>query len=545
MNILGINAFGHDPAASLVADGKIIAAAEEERFNRIKHSDGLFPLNAIRYCLSAGGLKIRDIDYVVLNNKPSLYLTPKYIWTAIRNIPKNEQPLSSWILDPVVAYNNESKIKKHLLKHFGHAPKIKRIEHHIAHASSAFRCSGFERANILTMDACGEYTSTLLAVGNGNKIEKIKEIHVPNSLGRFYGVITETLGFRRFNDEEKVMGLACFGKPEVNLSDVIKIGRGSYKTRLGNIKFNLKKGEITELHKNLAASAQKSLERAAIALKDYLYDITGYKKLCLAGGVALNCDMNSAVLQSGNVEDIFIHPAANDPGLAIGAPLEFLGAKTKFAGSYFGPEYTNERIKAYLDECKMDYEYVEDIENFVGEEILPKSYITGWFQGKTEWGPRALGNRSIVANPGNPKMRDMINYCVKHREEWRPFAPSTISEDCGDYYEDYHYSPYMLLTFKVKKEKLKEIISASHVDETSRVQEVSRKSNERYYKMISAFKKETGTGTVLNTSFNDAGEPIVCSPKDAIRTFNSTGMDCLAVGNYFIRKPKTKGKVGR
>ncbi len=420
--------------------------------------------------------------------------------------------------------------------------KVEYVEHHLAHVASAYFCSPFKKAIIISMDGEGEYVSTLLAVAKNGEIEKLKEFDAPNSLGLFYSAITAYLGFRPNSDEGKVMGLAAYGDPDkIDLSKMLEINYGSYKVnwkeirKLPKRKFDTKQIHNDEFGRDLAAALQKRLEEAALSLLEYLYDHTGYKKLCLAGGVALNCVMNSVLLQSEFVKDIFIQPAAGDAGTSLGAALYILGKHVEFKGNYFGPEYSNESIKHELDEAKLNYEYVEDIEKRT-TELIAQGKIVGWFQGKVEWGPRALGNRSILADPSDPEMKDKINYYVKHREPWRPFAPSMLEEAKDKYLENAYTSPYMILSFFVRENKVSEMISAIHVDRSARVQTVSKEYNKKYYKLIKEFKKLTGIPVVLNTSFNVAGEPIVCSPKDALGTFFKSGMDYLAIGNYLVRK---------
>jgi carbamoyltransferase len=527
MIVLGINADGHhDPASTIIGNKGIIASVEEERFNRIKHSIGYAPIKSTEHCLKEAGVEMSDVDYIAYPFKPELYMKPNF------------KEGTTWFARSRRGYRRCFDWQKIFEKNFGKLPKIKYIEHHIAHARSSFNLSGFSKSNIITIDGSGEYTTMLLAAGNGTKIEKIKEIHLPNSLGYLYSHITEVLGFEKNDGEGKVMGLAAYGKPVIDFSKIIEVKKGDLKVNIKNADFpKRKKGEpLNELHKNIAASLQESLTDSVMSLLEYLQGITGYKNLCLAGGVALNADMNGKLLRSDLVKDIFIQPAANDPGSTIGAALDVLGKRFRMTHNYFGPQYTEEEILKVLKEYKIKYDRISDISGYVGGELLPKGKIVGWFQGRLELGPRALGDRSILADPSDPGMKDKVNNEVKHREPWRPFAPSMLAERAHKYLEDIHDAPYMIIMFKVKDEKADEISSAIHVDNTARPQTVKRNINKRYYDMIKSFEKAKGVPVVMNTSFNLAGEPMVCSPKDAIRTFYSSGMDYLALGDYLIKK---------
>jgi len=433
------------------------------------------------------------------------------------------------------------------------------IPHHLAHAASAFYPSGFEKASILVMDGQGEFDGTSMFVGN-NDIKKIKEIDLPHSLGLFYGAFTQFLGFHPQNDEFKVMGLSSYGVPKFDLSWILRNSSGGYSVNGSCIyrdglwyhkeEFAKKLGlaprepssyPINGHYENVAASLQDALERTANHLVETLLSETDITDFCLSGGVALNCKMNRKLLDSGLIKDIFIHPAANDAGTAIGSALWAYHVLTdkkpswKMSHTYLGPSYSDEYIEDILKESKIKYEVYDDIAGVAGE-LLAKGKILGWFQGRLEWGPRALGNRSILADPRDPKMKDKVNDCVKHREPWRPFAPTILDESKNEYLEDARPSPFMLLNFRTLKERTKEIPSVVHIDGTTRPQTLERNVNEAYYRMIKSFEEKTSVPLVLNTSFNIKGEPIVCTPQDALRDFFTTGLDYLAIGPFLVKK---------
>jgi carbamoyltransferase len=549
MNILGIHVRGHDQGAFLVQDGKLLCGVEEERLERFKHGStnphqkGV-PENSINFCLEHSGLKMRDIDYITLpvNSKDTFKKIPKAVWNS-RNFYLRGGIWGGSVFgilfkfawwDDYIANTGLRYIKRK----YGYLPKVRFIEHHTSHAASAFRCSGFDKANVITLDGIGGLTSISMKVGNGKEMETIKEIMYPNSLGALYGSVTEILGFQPGADEGKIQALASYGKPVVDFSDVVKTKKGDFKLDLDRLiaKFpKMSKNPLTETHKNIAASLQEKLEESVLNLVEYMYEITGYKKLCLAGGVALNSSMNGILLQSDFVDDIFIQPIAGDNGSILGGALELAKTKIKMEHAYWGPQYSNEEIEKQLKECKLKYDYYSDICGEVAE-LLAKGKICGWHQGKCELGPRALGGRSILADPSNPKMKDKVNNEVKHREPWRPFAPSILAESTDDYLVENYPTPFMILCFRIKEEKINEVISATHVDKTARPQSVERKQSPKYYKLIKDFSKETGIPAVLNTSFNFRGEPIVCSPRDSIRTFMGTGMDYMAIGDFLVRK---------
>ncbi len=559
----GFGGRGHNPSACLLKDGQILAAAEEERFIRIKHAPDIPPLNAIQFCLDFAGITLEDIDYVAFPASPDAYRTSLHErikrrwkgylqrpWALLRELRNRPQ-----------FWTSVSKVFQRFLRLNLH-DNLLMVEHHLAHASSAFRASPFKRSAILTMDATGEYTSTLMALGEGNSIVKVKEYTKDDSLGFFYSAITKHLGYVGFGlgsyDEGKVMGLAAYGRPIYSLEEIIQIDSRSYRINSNMVgssfpmsyneeafegifgRRRMQDAVFEQKHKDLAASAQKRLEEAALAVTRDLTERTGSDTLCMAGGVALNCKMNGEVLGSPYIQDIFIQPAAGDSGLSIGAALEaysLLGHNSKWIMDdvYLGPEFSNEEIESTLKKTKIDYEFYDDIAGTTAE-YLSKGKIVGWFQGRMELGPRALGNRSILADPRDPGKKDEINYLIKHREPWRPYCPSLLAESADEYLEQAYPSPFMILAFKVRDEKIKEIPAVVHVDGTVRPQTVERNVNPLYYDLIKSFEEITSVPVVLNTSFNVAGDPIVCTPRDAIETFWSTGMDILIIGNYLIRK---------
>jgi carbamoyltransferase len=548
MYFLGINGGWHDNSACLIEDNKIIAFVEEERFVNVKHSPGYFPLNAIKFCLKEAGIKISDVDEISYFLKPSFKLFSKR--------SKLSRPTSF-----INSYLNTKSAKTspiyYLKNYFRTDKKINYIEHHLCHAASSFYLSGFKKANILSIDGVGEGTSTLMAFGNKKNIEKIKEMFYPNSLGILYSIFTDFLGFKANSDEGKVMGLAPYGIPKYDFfkMGIIKFEEGGYKINekiinylsFENPSLNGVKNfgeprrfrDINENDKNIAASLQDALEKTIVHISEWVKDQTGSDKFCLAGGVALNCKANGYLLEQDFVNDIFIQPAAGDAGTALGAALITAmnyGFKfSKMNHVYFGPSYTDEYIEKELKIAKIPYEKISDPSG-TAAELLAQGKIVGWFQGRMEAGPRALGNRSILADPRDPEIKDKLNYLVKHREPFRPFCPSLLDKAKKEYLENAYESPFMILSFKVPEEKRKEIPGVVHVDGTVRPQTVTKEANPKYYKLISEFEKLTGVPVVLNTSFNDKGQPIVENPGQAVKMFFGTGMDALIIENFLIKK---------
>ncbi len=560
--VLGISGIlSENPAAALVQDGKLIAAVEEERFNRIKHSVGFpFPEKSIKFCLDYAGIELKDVAKIGVGwVSPNKHLSKEILLAMKRPIQFIES--FKWL--------KNYKIQKSYS--FFKNKKISYYPHHVSHASSAFHVSGFKNANIISMDGRGETTSTLLGKGRNSKnIKVIKEFSILNSIGALYESFTDYLGFKKHSQEGKVMGLASYGKPIYDTRDLIKYTSDGYSMEtfarykylfknwfkklqgekidsLGGLlikNFGVKRNRddaLTKRHENLAASVQHIQEKVLVRLGRLLYEKNGLKNFCLAGGSSLNCVANGTLLEQDFVKDIFIQPASSDGGTAIGAAylawIDLTNKKSNFKmeTGYWGPEYTNQEIEKVLKEKKIKYEYHKDIEG-VTAKLIAKGNIIGWFQGRMEIGPRALGNRSILADCSNENMKDKVNIQVKHREPWRPFAPSLLLEAAEEYLENPYPSPFMILSSRVKREKWKEVPSVVHIDGTTRPQTVRKQDNPKYYKLIKEIEKIKGVPIVLNTSFNDRGEPIVCSPKDALITFKKTNLDYLAIGNYLIKR---------
>ena len=561
MNILGIGGYSHDSAAAIVCDGRLVAAADEERFTRVKHQGGV-PRKAVQYCLDAAGLSPDEVDHIGCYMRPFLRIGRRLSYRVTQMF---RSPTYS------AAYMAYELVHNTLFIHGmrglrGEKTKLHFMEHHPAHAASAFLVSPFDEAALLSVDYVGEHTATWAGVGRGAGIERLRVKNYPHSLGVFYSAITDYLGFLRASDEYKVMGLASYGAPE-HYDDFRKIIRirpdGWYDfdlswmachylpgSRCGYFSKKFidrfgpprEKGEpIEERHMNIAASAQRVLEEAVLNLANYLHGETGLKRLCMAGGVALNCAMNGRLLRESPFEEIYVQPAAGDDGIAIGAAFRLhhslSGAPRSFVmrDARLGPEHPNEDIERFLQGAKLPYTRPQNIEQRTAE-LVAEGNIVGWFQGRMEFGPRALGARSILADPTRPDMKDLLNKYVKHREEFRPFAPSCLEERAPEYFTGCTRSPFMLFVYPVEPDKQDKVPAITHVDGTARVQTVSREVSPRYYRVIEAFEKIAGVPMVLNTSFNVMGEPIVNTPAEAIRCFFSTGMDALVIGDCLVVK---------
>lgn len=582
MIILGINAYHGDASAAIVINGKLVACAEEERFNRIKHSAG-FPKEAIKYCLKEAGISIKDLDYVAIPRDPKARFLRK-LYYGIK-IPK----LAARRL---VAFKNTNNIKQKLTEIFEiDENKIKasfvNVEHHRAHIASTFFVSGFDKALVFSADGLGDFTSTMWGIGEGNKIKILGNISFPHSLGFYYTAITQYLGFLNYGDEYKVMGLAAYGEPVYKDEfEKILINSGNLRFKLG-LDYFLHHRKLVDMHfeggypyleslystylekrlgphrrssdsietqhQNIAASLQARLEEVLFAQLNGLYRL--YKsskcdKLCLAGGVAFNCVANGKIFDNTSFKKIYIQPASGDAGLSIGAAYyvwhQILDKPRDFVmeHAYWGPEYSSESISYELevmsDEFKKQSCFVIEIKD--EDELCQKAAreiadgkVVGWFQGRMEWGPRALGNRSIVVDPCRKEMKDILNKRIKHREPFRPFAPSILEEKTAEYFKQSHPSPFMHFTYKVRPEKRNIIPASTHVDSTARLQTVSKKENPLFWQLIKEFQNLTGVPVVLNTSFNE-NEPIVNTPKEAIDCFLRTKIDVLALRNYFLRK---------
>jgi carbamoyltransferase len=553
---LGINySQMHDSSACIARDGEVLFAIAEERLTRVKQ-DASFPRRAILACLDFANAKPEDLDFVCIGwpHSGSAFRHDLKDYVLGRQ-PFDPATLASSIRGTASMWyqgDGENVFRRY----FPTAKaQFRFIPHHLAHAISTYAYSGFEAAAILVLDGRGAWEATSLWSGQGGRIEHLTTIPWPNSLGLFYAKMTEHLGFEPYADEWKVMGLAPYGEPGIDLGDFLTLENGSYrvaaKTLLGKDSRAMLEGrfgprrvpesEITQKHKNLAFAVQDACERAMLALAATVVEKAGSRNLCLAGGVALNSKANGKILSTGIVDQIFVQPAAGDDGVCLGAVLaphvETAGRlpTRKMRHAYLGPSATDEEITTAIETYKLRAERYEDPAK-PAAEMLAAGKILGWFQGRMEFGPRALGSRSILADPRDPEMNAKVNNAVKFREAWRPFAPSMLAETAGDYIESATDSPFMILTAQVRPEKRSVIPSVTHVDGSARPQTVEKDVNPIYWRLIHEFGQRTGVNVVMNTSFNLRGEPIVCTPTDAIRTFFSSGMDALVLGNYIVKK---------
>ena len=593
IKILGISAFYHDSAATIIVDGKIIAAAQEERFTRKKH-DFSYPFNAIEFVLNYSNFKLSEIDKIIFYEKPFLKferLLETHVAMAPKGFVQFSKAMPSWLKEKLF----QKKMLLNLLKQhddtFNNSNKILFSEHHLSHAASAFFPSPFDKSIILTADGVGEWATTTVAIGEKNNLQIKKEIHFPHSLGLLYSAFTYYIGFKVNSGEYKLMGLAPYGEPkyvdliEQNLIHIKDDGSFrlnqdyfNYTTGLTmtNEKFNKlfgakprnsKKDKITQFHMDIAASIQRVTEEIMVKICKSLRQEYDIPNLCLAGGVALNCVANGKILKDKIFDNIWIQPAAGDAGGSLGAALAYwylelnkereISNDDSMKGSYLGPSYSNNEIEDILSNLGAKYEVLND-ENLIDRTALDlsKGHAIGWFQGRMEFGPRALGCRSILGDPRSSTMQKNLNLKVKYRESFRPFAPSVLREDVSNWFEIGNDSPYMLLVANIKKDKQKEMTSeekklfgidklnikrseipaVTHVDYSARIQTVYKKTNEKYYKLIEKFKDKTGCPVIVNTSFNVRGEPIVNTPKDAFNCFMGTDLDNLAIGNYYLIK---------
>ena len=574
MYILGISAHHAGASACLTHDGQLVAAAEEERFRRVKYWAG-FPKLAIEYCLREAGISPLDLAHVGISRNPSANLMRKVLFAL------SKRPSWQFISERLANAAKVRDPKASLCEALGLDPgclkaDFHHIEHHRAHMASAFFVSPFTEAAVLSVDGAGDFVSTMWGVGRGSTIQVLGEINFPHSLGFLYTAASQWLGFPAYGDEGKVMGLAAYGRP-VYLDEFRKIVRmqsdGTFELDLdyfvhhaegASMTFNegapvigtmysqqfvdvfgpprQPRTEISEHHQNVAASLQAILEEAEFALVRQLQRETGQKALCMAGGVALNSTFNGKVLPCTDFEDIYIQPSANDAGTALGVCYyiyhQILGRPRAYVmnHSYTGPCYSNGRIAEALDQNGLGYEVLDD-EALVkrAAQMVVEGKVVGWFQGRMEWGPRALGNRSIIADPRREDMKAILNARVKHREAFRPFAPSVLLESVGGYFDQSYPDPFMVKIYGVRPEKRAEIPAVTHVDGTGRLQTVDRDTNPRYWELIKAFEGLTGVPVLLNTSFNE-NEPIVCSPRETIECFLRTRMDALVIGNYVAEK---------
>jgi carbamoyltransferase len=607
MIILGINAYHGDAAAAIVKDGKLIAAAEEERFNRFKHCAG-FPIEAIKYGLTAAGVRIEDVDHVGISRDPSAHLHKKILFAASRAAKQASSSVrrTSELNSNVVVIESDSdngngsasNIFRQIKDRLGNAARIRdvkqelarqlntsakslraefhNIEHHRAHLASSFFVSPFQKAALLSIDGFGDFISTMWGVGEGNSIRVLGHVEYPHSTGIVYTATTQFLGFPHYGDEGKVMGLAPYGKPRFidQFREIIRTDEdGHFRLNLDYFRHHAEGvdmswdqgspvigrifsdefintfgparapgAELTDRDRDIAASLQLRLEEVAFHVLNYLHDQTGLTDLGLAGGVAYNSVMNGKILLHTPFRRIFIQPAAGDSGTALGVCYQIYNEilqhprSDAMEGAYTGPEFSNEDLRTAIESNGLACETYNDADLTRRAALdISSGLVVGWFQGRMEFGPRALGNRSILVDPRRSEMKDVLNQRIKKREPFRPFAPSILEDRVADYFEQTHPAPTMLMVYQIKEERRKEIPAVSHVDGSGRLQTVSRRVNDRYYQLISDFNDLTGVPVILNTSFNE-NEPIVCTPQQAIDCFKKTRMDVLYLGNCVIRR---------
>ena len=590
MNVLGISAFYHDSAACLVQDGKIVAAAQEERFSRKKH-DMSFPSLAVNYCLQEAGLEGDDLDLVAFYDKPILKFE-RILETYMSFAPVG---VRSFLMAMPLWLKQKLWIKDLIKNKLQYEGRILFPEHHLSHAASAFFPSPYQEAAFLTVDGVGEWATTTYGVGKDNEVNILAEIHFPHSIGLLYSAFTYYTGFRVNSGEYKVMGLAPYGEPKYKdliLSELIDLKEdGSYRLNMKYFEYcagltmtnkrfdelfggppRKPESDLTQREMDLARSIQEVTEEVMLRMARHVYQETGQKNLCLAGGVALNCVANGRILREGPFEDIWIQPAAGDAGGALGAALfawyEYTkservanGDRDSQYGSFLGPKFENGQILNFLERNNVLYNEIEsdDIAETVAD-LIANQKVVGWFQGRMEFGPRALGGRSIVGDARSPKMQEVLNLKIKFRESFRPFAPSVIAERAPDYFEIDVESPYMLLVAPVKEEfriEMSEeeesrfglsklyvtrstVPAITHVNYSARLQTVNRHDNLLYHQMIESFDKKYGCPVIINTSFNVRGEPIVCTPEDAYNCFMHTNMDYMMIGSYLIDKEEQR-----
>jgi carbamoyltransferase len=558
MLTLGINySQMHDSAACVVRDGELLFAVAEERISRLKHDAG-FPKNAIRACLDFAQVRAEQLDEVcfgwqtagpVFRHDLKCYATGKMPLTYLNGLNSTLHFLSMW--------HQESGARKFAQQFGPTKAKLRFVDHHLAHAISAYGYSGFDDAAVVVMDGRGAWEATTIWQGHDGKLDPVLTIPFPDSVGYFYSAFTEFLGFHPNSDEWKVMGLAPYGKPGVDLSPFINLKAAPYHVLTKQLNANgasasagmapllgpvrVAESEIDERHKNIAYAVQDACEIAMMNVVRMAIEKTGSRNVCLAGGVALNSKANGKIVASGLVDKFFVQPAASDDGVALGAALApYLDNNGKLPNKpmrhgYWGPSFGDDAIESALSTYKLHYTGLADPAS-TAAELLSNGKILGWFQGRMEFGPRALGSRSILADPRDPEMNAKVNNAVKFREWWRPFAPSFKKEAAGEYLESATDSPFMILTAQVRAEKRSVIPSVTHVDGSARPQTVEKEINPLYWRLIDEFGKRTGVPVIMNTSFNLRGEAIVHTPTDAIRTFFSSGMDALVIGSYLVEK---------
>ncbi|HKQ03894.1 MAG TPA: carbamoyltransferase C-terminal domain-containing protein [Blastocatellia bacterium] len=594
MIILGINAYHGDAAAAIVRDGQLVAAAEEERFNRHKHCAG-FPAEAIRYCLKDAGVEISDVDHIGISRDPSAHLHKKILFAATRaaknltSFDRAKTPsaatktrgLFNAVAERLANTAKVRDLRDDLARQLGVARAALRaefhnVEHHHAHLASAFFVSPFERAALLSIDGFGDFISTMWGVGDGNAIDVLGQVEYPHSTGIVYTATTQFLGFPHYGDEGKVMGLAPYGRPRYMeaFRDIIRTEEGGrftlnldyFRHHAEGVDMTWDDGSptigrifsdeyakcfgpprepgaaLTEREQDIATSLQLRLEEVGFHILNHLYETTGLTDLGLAGGVAYNSVMNGKILLNTPFRRVYVQPAAGDSGTAIGVCYQIYNGKLGgqrmevMEGAYTGPEFSDQEIRAELERAGLRYESFDDREvTRRAARDIADGAVMGWFQGRMEFGPRALGNRSIVVDPRRADMKEILNERIKKREPFRPFAPSILEECVGDYFEQTHPAPTMLMVYQIKPERRAEIPAVTHVDGSGRLQTVSRAVNPRYYQLIADFRELTGIPVVLNTSFNE-NEPIVCTPRHAIDCFLKTRMDVLYLGNHAVRR---------
>jgi len=591
-SVLGISAFYHDSAAAIIVNGEIVAAAQEERFTRKKH-DASYPKNAINYVLKEAGLKLNEVDYVVFYEKPFLKferLLETYVGFSPNGFKSFSMSMPLWLSEKLFQKKMLFGALKEQDNDFNDIKKINFSEHHLSHAASAFFSSPYEEAIILTLDGVGEWATTTVSLGKNNKINILKEIHFPHSLGLLYSAFTYFLGFKVNSGEYKVMGLAPYGQPrfkDIILDNLIDVKEdGSFRlnmdyfnyatgltmtnnkfAKLFNIKRREPENELSQIHMDIAASIQAVTEEIVIKITRFLFKEFKIPNLCMAGGVALNCVANGKILKDGLFKNIWIQPASGDAGGALGAAQAFyyqeLDNKREFfktdsmKGSYLGPQFTDDEVKNELKNCGANYKKV-NLDQIIKDtaKALSEEKAIGWFQGRMEFGPRSLGNRSIIADSRSEKMQKNLNLKVKYRESFRPFAPAVLFEKVSEWFEINSESPYMLLVADVKKSiqlqmsneqknlfgidklnvKRSSIPSVTHVDYSARIQTVHKETNPIFHKLIEEFEKITKYPVLVNTSFNVRGEPIVCSATDAFNCFMGTDLDVLVCNNFILYK---------
>jgi carbamoyltransferase len=560
VNILGISCFYHDAAAALLCDGKLVAAAHEERFTRKRHDPGI-PVRATDYCLEAAGIEVGDLDYVVFYDKPFIKferILTTYVATFPRSLPSFTKSIPIWLKEKLW-------VPRMIYQHLGYEGEVLFVEHHQSHAASAFLPSPYEEAAILTCDGVGEWATTTQGIGRGDSVELIKEVRFPHSLGLLYSAFTYYLGFKVNSAEYKVMGAAPYGEPKYAgkiLDELVDLrDDGSFKLDMKYFAYDYgltmtnqrfadlfehprrdSEAEMEQFHWDMAASVQNVTEEIVLRMARDLHQTTGMKNLVMAGGVALNCVANGRIVREGPFENLWVQPAAGDAGGALGAAHyvynTVLGKPRAYRmdHAYWGPAYTDEAIRTYLDGVGAHYRALsrDEMIQETARRMDEDQAVVGWFQGRMEWGPRSLGARSILADARNEENWARVNLKIKFRESFRPFAPAVLAEKASEWFDIDRESPYMLLVCQVKEGR--NVPAITHKDGSARLQTVTREVQPEYYDLIAAFDERTGCPVVINTSFNVRGEPIVCSPEDAYLCFMRTNMDVLVLGNQILLK---------